>query len=248
MSVQSVRATRVAGACSGVTLIEMIVAMALTMVVGTVVVMMVFTGGKQANRAVGGQLVAQMARESFNLLSADVLAASSPDRRLYGDFDELADVLSTAPSAGEDVYDISIAEPRRLQLRADVHASPGTECVDYRDDAGAFNRIVTSGQADAWRSCQGQVLSKTRLFPAGAAPIFRYTLLVNGPGGTCERSERSEGVAAGSPLLNRIVQVNADLRSTNTRKDVKVDSNLVGSFSVNSRSTRVYSEALGCGG
>lgn len=140
------RCTRVGGARTheaAFTLIEVVIAavlLAIVLAVGTVGIVNSIGGGSHA--VAGSSVDAAMARAGV-MFQDDVQRAVTADRRdnLLRDPAELqralqrnAPAYSSDPSDPRllDIDDVVTATPTRMQLRADVHANPGVECVTWQ--------------------------------------------------------------------------------------------------------------------
>lgn len=245
-------------------MIEMLVAMVLFGIVsGMAMYAAVDTLGNQAKVSASRKALgdANIAAQRF---AEDVRGALSPDRQdeLIDDND-LSMLIDTVPRAQGGRHpssprnrDVLAATETSLSLWANVVSVPGQptlqECVTWQLlPSGSLVRTVRAFSA---AGCNGAVLLQdTMLEPTPAAAVnargdavqlFQFTTLGR-PGGTACASRQTTRVASNAEL-NRIVEINIDLRSLVGSGATVGRSTVKSSIGLRNRTTSQYLEGLGC--
>ncbi|MCW2962345.1 MAG: hypothetical protein JWM90_2732 [Thermoleophilia bacterium] len=251
----------------GFTLIELIVAMVLLAIalgMVSVFVLQSISGGTGARSGAASDAAIAAATVA---LEDDVAAAVTEDRRSnkLRDRVEFAQAVrsngvarSNNPSdAGRvlDIDDILVATPSELQLRADVDAAAGVECVTWRASTTNGYRVerLVSGAGGCGT---GSLSRRTHVSaPAGVTGLtatpFSYQLL-------CHRSSCPGSLAPASAPCRPWTSTNAaggqrrwvvgvSARFVNVTSDKAVaKASGSASIAVRSRDTESYRKALGC--
>lgn len=248
---------------AGFTLIEVIVALVLTLLVLAFILGAVIDVFSSSNRSSANARSQKATVAAVEQLTTDLRAARAPERapRYVGSPDGLRDVLLRGASPALNTQDLLEARSNRLLFYAEsISTSPREECIlwEVRAD-GALQRTVHAYSSRC--APLGAVLQRTELMPArsagaaastGAATPFSYRMLVQpnpldpdlDPSACTTPAPRAN--LATALERNQVVGVDLNLRSFVIHREGRGDQELLSSVSLASRQGMDYRYGIGC--